>query len=154
MKKLIKRLMLGIALLMSLAALFAAGGYTLLRGRPDFYRPMRLMMSDAERSMAAASAEQTLARIQNFAADSHGAAIRNQIAPGTRAASGLATLPASAESFSFSEAQLNALFDKWSGLKSWRDRYEQYVKEPVLILRRGTIILAGEVKRGDLETVL
>jgi hypothetical protein len=154
MKKLIKRLMLVVALILSVAALFAAGGYTLVRGTPDYYKPMRLMMTEAERAVAAASAERTLARIQNFAADSHGASIRDRAMSTTRASRSATTAPADAERFTFTEPQLNALFEKWSGVQSWREKYEQYVTDPVLILRKGTIILAGQVKRGDFDTVL
>ena len=82
--KLIKRLVLVIALLLSVAALFVAGGYTLLRGTPDYYR--RFAMTPAERAVAAESAEQTLTRIQNLAADAHGVAIREQLRSSTQAA--------------------------------------------------------------------
>jgi hypothetical protein len=115
---------------------------------------MRLMMTEAERAVAAASAEQTLARIQNFAADSHGAAIRDHSASTTRTGRSATTAPADAERFNFTEAQLNAVFEKWSGVQSWREKYEQYVTDPVLILRKGMIILAGTVKRGGVDTVL
>jgi hypothetical protein len=154
MKKLIKRLMLAVALLLALAALFAAGGYTLLRGTPDYYDPKRFIMTAAQRLAATESAEQTLARIHNLAADAHSADIR--AARGTTAATtSPTTAPAAdANTFSFTEPQLNALLDKWSELKAWKERYQQYVQDPVIILRPGTIILAGKVNKDGWDTVL
>ena len=116
MHKWIKRTLLIAALLLALAALFLGGGFALLKGTPAFYRP--IVMTDAERKAAADAAEDTLARIQNFAADA-----RRETVLETRTTTTISTLPSTddKQTFSFTQDQLNALFNKWADLYGWRE---------------------------------
>jgi hypothetical protein len=118
-------------------------------------------MTDSQRKAAADAAEDTLARIQNFAAGTRSDAIRSgaeRAAPATMAGASASptpqSLPAADSTFTFSQDQLNALFTKWSDAYGWRDVYQRYLTDPVVILQDGRIIFAGKVKWRDLDTVV
>jgi len=142
-----KRWMLIFALLLSVLALFLGGGVVLVRGTPDYYRPAALTREQIE--AASQRAEQTLTRIQNLAADAHGAQVRAQSGttnPSTNASTG--------NIFSFSEDELNALFRKWADLHGWREYIDRVVNEPIVILKPGRVILAGQSKLQHFDTIV
>jgi uncharacterized protein YpmS len=145
MKKWIKRLMLGLALLLSVTALFMVGGFALIRRTPDFYH--HHLLTPAQRAAAAARAETKLTVMQNMVADSHGSEIQKL--------NGTATLPPQgARTFSFSDDELNSLFNKWSDLHDWRQFYERYIDDPIILLQPGRLILAGKLRIKDLDMVV
>ena len=138
MRKWMKRTMLGVALLMALAALFLTGGFVLLRGTPDFYRQSAL--NSEQRAEAAARAESKLSQMQNLASDAQGAEIQRRL--------GTTTTPATApgaRTFSFTDEELNALFNKWAELHNWKDLLQRTIDDPMIVLRNGQIIFAGKV---------
>src|SRR2546422_870283 len=98
-----KRWLLVIALLLSVLALFLTGGAALMHGTPEYYRPAARTRQQIQ--AASQSAEQTLARMQNLAADSHGAQLRAQ-----NGATKPSTIASVGNTFTFSEDELNALF--------------------------------------------
>src|SRR5437016_6021882 len=108
MRKWIKRIMLGIALLLTLVALFLTCGFVLLRGTPAYYHQSRL--SPEQRAEAASRAESKLSQMQNLAADAHGAEVQ-KVHGVTRP-----TAMPGATTFSFTDDELNALFNKWAEL--------------------------------------
>jgi hypothetical protein len=146
MRKWVKRSLLGVALVMSLIALFLTGGFILLRGTPDYYRRTRLTAE--QRAAAATRAEAKITQMQNLATDLHGAELQQRNGT-TRPAA-----PPGATTFSFTDDELNALFNKWAELNNWKDLYERVVDEPMIILQDGKIIFAGNVNLKGIDTVV
>src|SRR5438067_13307299 len=120
MRKWIKRGMLAVALVLALLALFLTGGFVLLRGRPAYYH--RSALSASQRADAAARAESKLSQMQNMAAEAHGAELQK-----LHGATRPATAPG-AQTFSFSEDELNALFNKWADLYDWKQKLSRVVQ--------------------------
>jgi hypothetical protein len=146
MRKWIKRSLLGVALVMALIALFLTGGFILLRGTPDYYRRTRLTAE--QRAAAATRAEAKLTQMQNLATDLHGAELQ------ARNGSTKPAAPPGATTFSFTDDELNALFNKWAELNNWKDLYERVVEDPMIILQDGKIIFAGSVNLKGVDTVV
>lgn len=138
--------MLGVALIMALIALFLTGGFVLLRGTPAYYRQSRLSVE--QRAQAATRAESKLSRMQNMAVDVHGADLQRR-----NGATQPATEPG-ATTFSFTDDELNALFNKWAELHNWKDLMSRVVEEPMVVLQDGRIILAGKVTLKNLDTIV
>jgi hypothetical protein len=146
MRKWVKRFMLGVALGMALLALFLTGGFVLLRGTPDYYRQSRL--SAEQRAEAATRAESKISQMQNMAVDARGAEVQR-----LRGVTQPATMPG-ATTFSFTDDELNALFEKWSDLYSWKDVLSRVVQDPMIVLDDGRLILAGKVQLKGVDTVV
>src|SRR3954464_13980319 len=104
MRKWVKRSMLGLALVMALIALFLTGGFVLLRGTPTYYRASRL--SAEQRAQAATRAESKISQMQNMAVDVRGSELQTR-----SGATRPSTMPG-ATTFSFTDDELNALFNK------------------------------------------
>jgi hypothetical protein len=145
--KRLKRILLIIALLLTVLALFLSGGVVLVHGTPEYYKPIVLTREQID--AASQSAEQTLARMQSIAAENHSAQIRSASAQ---------TQPTTSLSdeytFAFSQDELNALFLKWAALHGWRDELDRIVTDPMIILTHGRVILAGHAKVKNLQTIL
>ncbi|HEX3357962.1 MAG TPA: hypothetical protein VHS31_13400 [Tepidisphaeraceae bacterium] len=146
MNRWIKRSLLGVALVLSLVALFLAGGFVLLRGTPTFYRLS--LLSPEQRADAAARAESKLSQMQNLAADTHGAEVR-----ALNSATMPATLPG-ARTFIFTADEMNALFNKWADLHGWKDLLDRIVEDPMIALEDGRVIFAGKVRIKNVETIV
>jgi hypothetical protein len=60
------------------------------------------------------------------------------------------------ESFpiSFTDDELNALFNKWENTKDRREWFDQYVEDPRLVIRGRQLIFVGKVKSMDLVVSL
>src|SRR5436190_10980659 len=145
--KRLKRILLVTALLLTVIALFRGGSVALVRGTPDYYKPIALTREQIE--AASQSAEQTLTRMQNLAAESHGAQIRAANSTTTPT-----TAPADSNTFTFSQDELNALFQKWAQLPGWRADLDRVVADPIIILQPNRVILAGRSKLRQLETIV
>jgi hypothetical protein len=87
--------------------------------------------------------------MQNLAAESHGAQIR-----AVNSASVPTTVPANSNTFTFSQDELNALFQKWTHLPGWRADLDRVVADPVIILKPNRVILAGRSRLKQLETIV
>jgi hypothetical protein len=146
MRKWVKRSMLGLALVMALIALFLTGGFVLLRGTPDYYRQSRL--TDEQRAEAATRAELKISQMQNMAVDARGAELQR-----LRGVTQPTTLPG-ATTFSFTDDELNALFNKWAELYHWKDVFSSVVQDPMIALHDGRIIFAGKVTLKGVDTIV
>src|SRR5438874_899848 len=162
-RKWLKRLLLGVAILL-LAVLVTVGVlWRMVRSRPDFYRIVALPREQVE--AAAQSATNKFATIQNQAARLRAAAgagssvrtVRegaSEAAAPTGGSKGVAAgAPATspdAITVTFTDTELNAFFEKWSNFQNWKASYEQYVQDPIVILKDGRVILAGKLKDADL----
>ena len=136
------------ALVLFAAILFSAGGLILLRGTPDFYQVMN--QSPEDQAAAAQRAQDKLATINNYAVEAYSSAIRTSNGTATTAP---ATAPASIH-VAFTDNELNALFRNWSKLNNWKQTYEQYLIDPVLIFRENRVILAGKAKLNEINAVV
>ena len=133
MRSWVKRLILiaGSLLVIVAAVLFLS--VRLLRGTPEWYR--RSTATFADREAAARRAFNKFAGIESaaahFRADHESTSTTHQdgkSAPIT---------------VSFSDDELNAFFEKWSNFENWKQNYDHYVDDPIIILRTGQILLAG-----------
>lgn len=138
--------MLGLALVMALIALFLTGGFVLLRGTPDYYRQSRL--TDEQRAEAATRAESKISQMQNMAVDARGAELQR-----LRGVTQPTTSPG-ATTFSFTDDELNALFNKWAELYRWKDVLSRVVDDPMIVLHNGRIIFAGKVTLKGVDTIV
>src|SRR3954451_21551443 len=127
--KLLKRLLLVIAILLVGALMVASTGYYMLKRRPSFYHSYK--WKGDERSVINQRAVDKLTLTRNFAADAAAAERRASI-KGT-------TLPVDSKpmTVTFSEEELNAFL-----LHNFRDRLDDYVEDPGIFLGDGKIILA------------
>ena len=146
MRKWLKRFLLGVALGMALLALFLTGGFVLLHGTPNYYRQSRL--TAVQRAEAASRAESKLSQMQNIAVDAHGAELQK-----LRGVTQPTTSPG-ATTFSFTDDELNALFNKWAELNNWKDVLARVVEDPMIVLHDGRIIFAGKVTLKRMDTIV
>jgi hypothetical protein len=131
---------------MALLALFLTGGFVLLRGTPAYYKQSTLTVQ--QRADAASRAESKLSQMQNIAVDAHGAEVQK-----LRGAGQPSAIPG-ATTFSFTDDELNALFNKWADLHNWKDVLSRVVQEPMIVLQDGRIILAGKVTLKNVDTIV
>ncbi|MGH7177967.1 MAG: hypothetical protein ACREJC_11345 [Tepidisphaeraceae bacterium] len=139
MKRVLKRLLLCVALVLVVLLGTAVVGLLLLRSEPEFYR--RRQWTPEQRSAAARHAEQQFIELQNHAARAraHESVRRRGASP--------ATAIAGAITLRFTEDELNAFFEKWVVFQDWKSAYEPYIEAPAIALREGRIILAARVKK-------
>ena len=131
--KLLKRLLLVLAILLVGAVVAASVGYYMLKRRPSFYHSYK--WTGDQRSVVNQRAVDKLTLTRNFAADAAAQERRAKV-KGT-------TLPTDAKPMmvKFSEEELNAFL-----LHNFKDRLDDYVEDPGIFLGDGTIILAGQIK--------
>ncbi len=139
-RKWIKRSLLAVALVLTVAA---ALSYWAFKDTPDYYR--RPQLSAEERAAAADRAEKKLIRTKEWANDlwvrEHRSLLAND-GVATMTASSV-DLPPARETFtvSFTGRELNAFVEKWSD--TWDQRYRDSLTDPIVILQKDRIILAG-----------
>lgn len=135
-----------ILLLFALAMVcIALAGYTLLKGRPTYY--VLISLTPEQREAAAQRAEDTINRMQNLAARVRAAEIRASTNP-------TENQDKEATTFSFTQDELNSIFNKWSEKFGWPEMYARYVEQPIIILQPGRVILAGQVKVRQIDSVV
>jgi hypothetical protein len=137
-----RRILLGMAVLLVLALLLVAGGWWQVHRTPDWY-PTQL--SETERAAAAARAEKAWITAQTRIAEAHARQLQLH-----DLSDPAATQQALSENrpiqISFSAAELNAFFQKWSGASGWEQKLARYMHNPQIVLHAGRLILAGEVR--------
>ena len=148
MKKLLKLTLLAVGLIVVVGAAVAYLGYSRFRSVPDWYRNAALTPAEVE--AGAKSLEDKVSRdVQNQVA-------RLRAAKAREASAGPTATDPPAEiaeiNASFTEAELNGFWQKWSGEAGWAADAAKYVSNPVIRLADGELILAGTVK--DLDTVV
>jgi uncharacterized protein YpmS len=151
-RKWLKRLLLLVALAMVILLGSAIVIYVMVRSQPDFYRPLKL--SAAQRADAAKSAEDKFIQIQNQAARTNAAENARRRRATTTTSTGPIVFNGEPVTIMFTEAELNAFFEKWSNFQNWKGGYEHYIEEPALILRDGRVILAAKLKDPNLVVSL
>jgi uncharacterized protein YpmS len=148
MKKWIKRLMLLVATVLVVLLGGVMLAVYLVRSEPDYYRGP--VMSVQERALAAQSAEDKFIRIQNQAARINAAGHAGTESTVPNASRPGATASADTVTITFTAAELNSFFEKWSNFQNWKTQYEAYVTEPTIVLRDGRLILAAKMKEPSL----
>jgi hypothetical protein len=142
MRKILRNTLIATAALLAAAIVLSVVGIAMFKGTPAWYsgatgdRP-----TGAQREQLARAAENKMIEAQNWAATLRADAQRAQHATTATTARAQAS-----HVIEFSDHELNALFDKWSVLYGWRDKYAQYLENPRIILRNDRLILAGRMK--------
>ena len=144
--KWLKRLLRIVALVIVLAAIGAAVGWYLLRGRPSWYEVVR--DDPVAQQAAAVRAENELKRTIDWAASQQAeerAAIHAARGGGGASTKSSATAPTTRRSLtvSFTEQELNSAFEKWGKAYGWDTAYGQYVTDARIVLHDGRLIFAG-----------
>jgi hypothetical protein len=144
MHKTIKRVGLGIALLLVAVAILLGSGWWMLQQTPDWYESPRVY-TEAERAEAAKRVEQTWQNTSNWVSQVQ-AQQRQAIVQGRATAQEIATAT-SDETFEFSVSadEINAFVAKWSKLDGWESVYSQFVSEPRVGIRNGRVIIGGRL---------
>jgi len=149
--RLLKSLLRFALVLLLVNIIVAVCGWFMLRGTPAWYRPD--LMTPDQRRAAAARVEDKLIRMYDWVAATRARRVRAVAATNsppvpsaTAAADFLAHEPAQPFQIAFTEAELNAFFDKWADVGDRRAVLAQYVQNPRLVLREKQIILAGTLK--------
>jgi len=110
----------------------------MLRRAPSWYA--RADLTPEQRNELARSAQNKLIGAREYAASAHAAEVASTTNPSaTRAV-------IEGRVVTFSQEEINALVDRWSGLNSWRAEYEKMVRDPAIIFRKDRVIIAGMVK--------
>jgi hypothetical protein len=138
----LRRILLCVAILLVIALLLVAGGWWQVHRTPEWY-PVQL--SDAERDAAAERALNAWVVAQNRIAEAHARQLQIHDA-GNPAATQRALDENRPIQISFSAAELNAFFQKWSSVSGWEQRLAQYLHNPQIVLHDGRLILAGEMR--------
>jgi hypothetical protein len=140
-KKLIKRTLLAVAVVLTVAA---GLGYWAFKGTPDFYQ--RPTMTAQERADAADRAVNKFIRTREWANDVWVNEQRALLAGKGGATNPAATNPAGhAYTVSFTESELNAFFENWSKTQGWDAKYAKYIRDPEVVLRAERLIIVGTV---------
>jgi hypothetical protein len=150
-KKWPKRLAIVTTCLLVGLCLVSGGLYLMFHRTPDWYAlPQR---TQAERDAAAHVAEQKLTQTQQFFEAAHAREVQRRYAERHNSTSPTANSPATSQpaaiTVSFTQDELNAFFAKWAAVNAWRERYDDYISDPAIILHDGRVILAARVKEMD-----
>ncbi len=148
--KWLRRCIFAVVVLVFAALLLLAGGYLLVRGAPDYYHAGAL--TAAQQALAAGSAEDKFRQILNSADLAH-----RDSALAAQASQNGATQPTTspaAINVTFTDDELNSVFEKWSELNNWKATYSKYINDPMVIFQRDRIILAGRVQNNQLNSVV
>src|SRR5436190_7922042 len=118
-----KRILLMLAVLMSLVAIFCTSGLYLFKAAPDWYVPRALTAE--QQAAAAAQAERKVIETRNWAAE---ARAREQAKANNTLSSRAATRPFAPDTtIAFTADELNAFFQKWAPTAKWDPRVRNYV---------------------------
>jgi hypothetical protein len=147
-RKWVRRLLLLVATVMVVVLGGAMVVVWMMRSQPAFYRPAQL--TDAQRADAAKSAEDKFIRIQNEAARTRAAVSAQRRRASTSSSTQPIIFNGAPVTITFTEAEINAFFDKWSHFQNWKATYEPYIEDPVVILKDNRVILAARLKDPNL----
>ena len=149
-----KRLLTAALVLVGTGLALVLGAFLMVRGRPSWY--VKPTFNPAEQAQASQNLENKLIETRNWAAAASAqerAEIRaNQTAtsPSTRPAGPVAQ----PITVSFTQDELNASLYKWLEFNKLKDKVERFVHDPVILLQDGRVILAGEVKTSNMDSIL
>jgi hypothetical protein len=145
--KLLKGIVFTLVVLFLGSIIVLTGGWFMLRGTPDWYKPDP--STPEQRESVARKAEDKFISMINWAATARARRIRSAAsdAPTTsQAAIAMAHEPLQPFQIQFTDQELNAFFDKWADFNGRREYFEQYVESPRLVIRNNQLIAAGTVK--------
>ena len=139
-----RKSLLAAAIVVAALAGLSVLGVAMFKGRPTWYGS-GAAATEAQRAQLARDAENKLIEAQNWVATLRADEER---AERYRQRSATAPAPRAAGTYlvELSQQELNALFDKWSTLYGWRGKYQQFLSDPEIVLREGTLIVAGDLK--------
>jgi hypothetical protein len=122
--------------------------YIAVRKTPDWYQPDT--KTEAQRNKIAARLEDLLLSLRSWNQQKH----YEQAAPSQpdpqQTKSLLSYKPDETFPISFTDEELNALFNKWTISKNRRAWFDQYVENPQLVLRDKQLIIVGKAKAMDM----
>ena len=118
----LKRILLGLAILITVGILLMATGIYLYRHPPAWYAPRS--MTDEQRLANARSAEDKMVQTYNWASQQ----------------SKSVTHPA-ATTVTFTADEINAFFEKWEVMGD--PRWQRFVSDPMLVIQGNRLVLAG-----------
>jgi hypothetical protein len=144
MKKWLKRILLVVALAIVVSLLATAWSWHMLRDTPDWYQPLAYTLEEGR--AAANRVDQILLDALSWASE-----VQAQARASSQPSASATTAPAALKTVSFTEAELNAFFQKWSRDQNWGVYFDQYLSDPVVVLHDGRIIIAGKLK--DLNAI-
>jgi uncharacterized protein YpmS len=145
MRKFFRKTLIALAAVLAAAIVLSVVGIAMFRGTPTWYVTGGEPLTAAQREQLARAAENKMIEAQNWAATLRADAQRAQQQQ-AMAATRTAARAESSHVIEFSDSELNALFDKWSVLYGWRDKYAAYLEEPRIVLQNDRLILAGRMK--------
>jgi len=119
-----KRILLALAILLTLGIVLSATGIYLYRHPPAWYAPKS--MSDEQRLANARSAEDKMVRTYNWASQQSKATAPVQVG---------------ATTVTFSADEINAFFEKWEVLGD--PRWQRFVADPMVVIQENRLVLAG-----------
>lgn len=127
--------------------------YLAIRRTPDWYQPDT--RTQEQRNKIAERLENLLVLLGNWGQKKH----FEHPAPGTTQTQqqSQAMLDRKADEtfpISFTDDELNSLFNKWANTKNRRAWFEQYVDDPRLVIRGNQLIIVGKAKSMDLVVSL
>lgn len=139
--RIIKLIMLGIAMVLSLIALT---GFILLKSQPRFYH--RAHLTPEQRDAAADRAEDTVKRINQLAGASRSAEMQSKAAS--------PPLQHAASTFTFTEDELNSLIYRWGDFHGWSAAWSKYLTDPMICLQSDRVIFAAQVQWKQINAVV
>jgi hypothetical protein len=145
MTRVLRRILLLLAFVLALAAILSVVGVAMFKGTPDWYAA-KARHSAAELASSARAAENKLIDARNWAALLRADQVRAAAAAKQQGATAPAPRAEGSHVIEITQEELDALLEKWSTVYNWRQGYEQFVDDPRLILRDGSLILAARVK--------
>ena len=143
MRKWMRRSLFSVGGIVVIALALSVVVLAMFRASPEWYGADAA--SPVERERLAHAAENKLIRAQNWAQELRADEVRLARA-NERGATIPATRAADSMILSLSQHEMNALFDKWSVIYGWKQKYARYLEDPQVILRQGRLIVAGKMK--------
>lgn len=144
MRRRVRIILLTFTLVVLTIVLLSGVGIALFKGTPSWYRRSASTAGEMERF--ARAAENKLIVAQNWAELLRADATRDAHLRSQGATSVPAPRAQDSHVIEFTQAEIDALFEKWSTLYNWRSRYGQYVDDPRVVLQDDRIILAAGIK--------
>lgn len=149
MKKFFKRLLVALVVLLLLLGVAAGVVYYLYQGTPDWLPAPAA--SPAEQAAAAKRAQDTMKSTVDWASTVQAEETRSRTGTDDPAATARPAAQRSRQ-ISFSEQEINALFDKWDDHYRWHERYGHYMEDPAVALHDGQIIFLGTPRNLPVKT--
>jgi hypothetical protein len=140
--RVLKLILLAVAIVLLAGILFSIGSWFMFQGTPDWYQP--LTWTPEQREVVARTAEDELARATSWAAAAQARETRKRVGV-TEANPLVISDDPETHVITLKEDALNALMNKWSVIWSANYPLDKYLSDPVFILQKNRLIVAGKV---------